>query len=487
MAWDIVSTIRNKASVRVLDESASGPQYRLFRRSRLRLAIWYTGVMSTILTLLSLGVYQAIDHAHEVTLDREIKSVADATHDAIEANASVPQQLGQVPPQLLPELCILGEPCTDTVSGQQSDELAQRAADDSSHRSQQAYQYDYYMRIISPEGELLATAGTRPDELAVSTELPVSTLVPLWQTLEDENGVEYRQTTLPLESGNQEVWAYLSVGRSFQEFDQYLSSVRWSLLVGLLLSLALVTAASWWLAALAMRPIYQSYQQIQRFTADAAHELRTPLAAVRATVESVLMMPKVSEEEAQETLKVVHRQNQRLTTLVSDLLLLSRLDSEKKLPVKSMCCLQDIISDILEEMAAFAMAEGVMLAADLQVKEALAVLGNEEQLYRLVLNLVNNAITYTPEGGQVKVILKRSQEQALILVSDTGIGISPEHQAKIFDRFYRVDEARTGQSGNSGLGLAIASAITKAHHGTLTVTSQIGKGSAFTISLPATV
>ncbi len=484
MAWDIVSIIRNRASAQAAKEGASGPQYRLFRRSRLRLATWYTGVMSTILALLSLGVYQAIDHAHEVTLDREIQSVADATHDAIEANASVPQQLDQVPPQLLPELCILNEPCTNAVL-ERPNELAERAAN-STHRSQQAYQYDYYIRIVSSAGELLATAGTRPDELAVSKEFPVDTLVPLWQTLQDANGVEYHQTTLPLEDGNQEVWAYLSVGRSFQDFDQYLSSVRWSLLIGLFLSLALVTAASWWLAALAMRPIYQSYQQIQRFTADAAHELRTPLAAVRATVESVLMMPKVSEEEAKETLKVVHRQNQRLTTLVSDLLLLSRLDSEKKSPAKSICNLQDIVSDIAEEMAAFAMAEGVALAVDLQVKEPLTVLGNEEQLYRLVLNLVNNAITYTPEGGQVRVILKRSQEQALILVSDTGIGISPEHQAKIFDRFYRVDEARTGQAGNSGLGLAIAQAIAKAHHGTLTVTSQIGKGSTFTISLPTT-
>lgn len=483
MAWDIVSTIRNSASAWAADEGASGPQYQLFRRSHLRLAIWYTGVMSSILTLLSLGVYQAIDHAHKVTLDREIKSVAEATHDAIESNAAGSQQLRQVSPQLLPELCVWDEPCIKTEA-ELASKLTKSALDDP-FRSQQAYQYDYYIRIISPAGELLATAGNRPEGLATFKELPQNAPVPLWQTLADVNGVEYHQTTLPLENDNREIWAYLSVGRSFQDFDQYLSLVRWSLLMGLLLSLALVTAASWWLAALAMRPIYQSYQQIQRFTADAAHELRTPLAAVRATVESVLVMPKVSEEEAHETLKVVHRQNQRLTTLVSDLLLLSRLDSEKKLPTKSICNLQDIISDIVEEMAAFAVAEGVTLAIDFQTEKPLAVLGNEEQLYRLVLNLVNNAITYTPEGGQVSVTLKRTQEQALILVSDTGIGIAPEHQAKIFDRFYRVDESRTGQSGSSGLGLAIAQAIAKAHHGTLTVESQLGKGSTFVASLPS--
>jgi len=101
-----------------------------------------------------------------------------------------------------------------------------------------------------------------------------------------------------------------------------------------------------------------------------------------------------------------------------------------------------------------------------------------------VLNLVNNAITYTPAGGQVTLTLKRKQQQALILVNDNGIGISLEQQAKIFDRFYRVDAARVGQAGNSGLGLAIASAIAKAHDGTLAVNSQIDAGSTFTIHLP---
>ena len=225
------------------------------------------------------------------------------------------------------------------------------------------------------------------------------------------------------------------VGRSFQDFDQYLSSVRWSLLIGLLLSLALVTAASWWLSALAMRPIYQSYQQIQQFTADAAHELRTPLAAIQATVESVLRLPHLSEQDAQETLTVVNRQNQRLTTLVSDLLLLSRLDSKQRPLVKSKCCLQDLISDIVEEMAAFAIAQDIALAIDFQVQTPVVVRGDEEQLYRIVLNLVNNAIIYTPAGGQVTLTLKRQQQQALILVSDNGIGIAPEQQSRFSTAF----------------------------------------------------
>ncbi|MEL6159295.1 MAG: two-component system sensor histidine kinase RppB [Cyanobacteria bacterium J06627_32] len=440
-------------------------QNQLFRRSRLQLAIWYASVMSAILTLLGLGVYRAISHAHEVTIDREIASAADAIHDAIEATASNPDQLSRVPSQLLPDLCLVGESCIGPVNSP-------------TYQVQDAYQYDYYIRIVDLAGQLVATGGIRPESL------PISAFSEPWQVLQDKQGQEYHQVAIALENDSQEVWAYLLVGRSFQDFDRYLSSVRWSLLIGLLLALALVTAASWLLSGLAMRPIYQSYSQIQQFTADAAHELRTPLAAIRATVESVLGLPSVSEEDAKETLVVVDRQTRRLTTLVSDLLFLSRLDSEKHPLVKGDCCLQDIISDIVEEMAAFAIREKITLSINFQSQTPVVVLGNEEQLYRLMLNLVNNAITYTPAGGKVTITLKRDQQQAYILVSDTGVGIAPEQQAKIFDRFYRVDAARAGQAGCSGLGLAIGKAIAKAHDGSLTVTSQLDEGSTFTLSLP---
>ncbi len=464
MAWDIGSTLRNNAP----KPPHQPAQNQLFRRSRLQLAVWYAGVMGAILTLLGLGVYRAIAHAHEVTIDREIKSVADAVHDAIEANVSSPAQLDQISPQLLPDLCLSQETCTQPIT-------------ESPHGLQRTYQHDYYIRIIDPAGNLLATGGIRPEGLPLTAPSP-----PL-QALQDESGQEYHQVAIMLESNRSQAWAYLLVGRSFQDFDRYLTSVRWSLLIGLLLSLLVVTIASWWLSGLAMRPIYQSYNQIQQFTADAAHELRTPLAAIRATVESVLRLPELSEAEAQETLTVINRQSYRLTTLVSDLLLLSRLDSEQRPLIKKPRCLQDLLSDIHEEMAAFAISKGITLAVDSQPPAPLTVLGDEEQLYRLVLNLVNNAITYTPKGGQVTLILKQIQQQAAISVRDTGIGIAPEHREKIFDRFYRVDAARSGQSGSSGLGLAIASAIAKAHGGTLSVTSQPNGGSTFTVSLPVSL
>ncbi len=120
----------------------------------------------------------------------------------------------------------------------------------------------------------------------------------------------------------------------------------------------------------------------------------------------------------------------------------------------------------------------------MQAQEPLSVLGNEEQLYRLVSNLMVNAIQATPPEGKVTVVLDSSEEYALIQVQDTGMGIAPEDQSHIFDRFYRVHKDRSRQTGGSGLGLAIAQAIALAHHGSIQVQSQLGLGSTFTVRLP---
>ena len=461
MAWDIG----------LFRQQASKPQNQLFQQSRLQLAAWYAGVMGVILALLGFGMYRAIAHAHEVTIDREIKSVADALKNALKVTLADEQQLKQLPPQLLPDLCLGDQRCLDPIQ-----------------QTSSPYLQGYYIRIISPSGELLATAGARPQGIPVA--IPTKTLQTVW----DNNNQHYHQVAVELfptvsptigpTAQASKSWAYLVVGRSFQDFDEYLASVRWRILLGLLLALTLVAPASWWLATLAMRPIYRSYSQIQQFTADAAHELRTPLAAIRATVESVLRLPHLSEADAQDTLGVIHRQNQRLSNLVSNLLLLSKLDIQSYPTKQAPCNLVDLIHDIAEEMAAFALQKKIVLDIDVQTESVVTVLGDEENLYRLLLNLVNNALTYTPEGGRVTLTIQQQQQQALILVIDTGVGIASEDQAKIFDRFYRVDTARSRQTGNSGLGLAISTAIAQAHKGTITVASQPGQGSTFKVSLP---
>jgi len=499
MAWDIASKLRtNRPSPLITSPSTSGSQ--LFDQSRLRLARWYAGAMGGILALLGVGVYYAIAHAHSVTADRELQSVSDTVHDAILASISRPEELTGLPSSLLPDLCVEQRPvividptdpasCLVPVNGPSQQPLG-------------TYPAGYYIRIVAPDGQLLATAGDRPTGLPITA--PITPMAE-WQSIKDAQGRVYHQRSQPLSAPSpnsqnidgqtvddpDSVWAYLIVGSAFREFHTYLAAVRWSLLIGFVLAVALIAVASWWLAELAMRPIYQSYQQIQQFTADAAHELRTPLAATQATVESVLRLPHLSEQEAQDTLAVIGRQNKRLTALVSDLLLLSRFDSGQfdmqPQPLKQLCCLPDVLNDIAEEMAAIALAKKISLSVDIQTSPTLSILRNEEQLYRLLLNLVNNALTYTPEGGLVTLTLKQQQKEALITVSDTGIGIAPEHQEKIFDRFYRVDDARAGQAGNAGLGLAIVNAIAKAHGGQVSLCTQLNAGSAFTLSLPLSV
>ena len=183
------------------------------------------------------------------------------------------------------------------------------------------------------------------------------------------------------------------------------------------------------------------------------------------------MIHELPEPQAREILGTVKRQNQRLTTLVVDLLLLARMERQS-LPVRHQCCLNDIVSDLVEELASLTIAAGVTLKSDFRVDKPLHILGNEEQLYRLVSNLIVNAIQYTPKGGCVSVILNRNEHQALVQVADTGIGVAPDQQKRIFDRFYRVSSDRSRISGGAGLGLAIAQAIALAHHGSLQVHSE---------------
>jgi len=450
---------------------------RLFRRSRWQLTVWYTGVMAVVLGLSGFGVYEAIAHAHRVTADRELKSVAETVHDAVEKTLSTQGALDGVSPNLLPNLCVAGEACRVPFERSRG------------HHGGTLYRGSYYIRVLTPTGKLMATAGINP------AGLPVVNPELAWQTLTDADGTQYRQIVLPLmDLNNQERLGTLLIGRSFSDFADYLTTIRWTILLSLPITMGLIAAASWWLAGLAMEPVQVSYRKIQQFTADAAHELRTPLAAVQATAESVMRLPEISDADAREMLQVTTRQNQRLTILVSDLLLLSRLDIQS--PAKRVpCCLQDILSDIEEELAAMAIAYDVHLMLNQSTEPAIIVMGNEEHLYRLMLNVVSNAVQHTAAGGKVLIQLQHGirstfpegeKRQVCITIEDTGIGIALADQPRIFDRFYRVEHDRSRQSGGSGLGLSIALAIAQSHGGDIQVRSQIGQGSVFTITLPIT-
>jgi signal transduction histidine kinase len=335
----------------------------------------------------------------------------------------------------------------------------------------------YYARLYDTSGRLIAIAGDYPKGL------PQALNKELWQTLRDRTNNIYHQISLSLHTQTREDWGYFQVGRSLADFENYLGRVKLILLLGLPTSLILVGFASWWLAGLAMQPIYRSYQQIEQFTADAAHELRTPLAATQATVESALLVD-LDSQETKDILTTIERENKRLIQLVGDLLLLARMDRQAIPLRRQLFCLNDLVSDLVEELEPLAIANQITLTNEFRVKKSLNVSGDCDQLYRLVYNLIVNAIQHTPSNGRVTVILERDASDALIKVKDTGIGIAPEHQKHIFDRFYRVQSDRSRNTGGSGLGLAIARSIARSHSFKLSVRSELGQGSTFIFQLP---
>lgn len=443
---------------------------KLFNLTRWRLAGWYTGVMGVILSLCGVAFYQMMAQAHWQALHQELESIAGTLHDGLEPVLQQPGRLEPRAEQLLPGLCLAGaENCS------WSSETAGR------HVLGAVQQESYYVRFLDQSGRLVATVGQQPHGLPSSNGSE-------WQTLQDHRGDRYHQISLLLKTANHSPWGFMQVGRSLREFDNHLANTRFMLLLGLPVTLLLVGGASWWLAGLTMRPVYQSYEQIQQFTADVAHELRTPLAAARAAVESALETD-LSRLEARSTLQAVERQNSRLSQLVQDLLLLSRMDLQGPIYKPQLCCLNVLIADLVDEFEALAIAAEVLLTADIRVPDSLSVSGDEEQLYRLLANLVTNAIQYTPKGGKVSILLDRDQSHAVIQVQDSGIGIPEEEQSRIFDRFYRVNRDRSRYTGGSGLGLAIALAIAQSHHGSIQVKSQSAPqagppGSTFTVLLP---
>lgn len=437
---------------------------KVFHSTRLRLAGLYAGTMGVILILCAIVFYEAMAHSHLSELNHRLESVAGTLHDGLEASLRQPGKLEPVVQTFLPTLCIPDTNCSDKNSS-------------ALHYLGVFQQDGYYIRFLDLDGRLLASGGQFPSDLTKQIETDP------WQTLEAPDGNRYRQFSLLLKTSDQMPWGYMQVGRSLYELDRHMVWVRLILLIGLPIAMILVVVASWWLAKQAMKPVYQSYRQMQQFTADAAHELRTPLAAIQATLESTLA-PESTDADAWNTLRTIERQNGRLSKLVQDLLLLSRMDLQAFPAKRQLCNLNDLAIDLVEEFSALAIASSISLTADLQGTFPITVLGSEEQLYRLVANLINNAIQYTSAGGTVVVRLSRDDLQVLIQVQDTGIGVAPQEQSRIFDRFYRVNSDRSRQTGGSGLGLAIAQAIAQAHQGSIEIESKLNEGSTFTVRFP---
>ena len=220
----------------------------------------------------------------------------------------------------------------------------------------------------------------------------------------------------------------------------------------------------------------RAFQSQKSFVADASHELRGPLTVIQGNLD--LLKRNLSEEDRRESVRALEAETTRMTKIMSNLLVLAELESGH---------LEQQENVSLKEMLLDAGERAMHLAGDRRIvierQEDLWVKGDADRLEQVLRNLVDNAIRYTPEGGTITLSLFENGDWALLKVADTGIGISPEHLPHIFDRFYRADRARSRASGGTGLGLAIVKGIVEQHGGRVTVTSEPGEGSIFTVWL----
>jgi heavy metal sensor kinase len=225
----------------------------------------------------------------------------------------------------------------------------------------------------------------------------------------------------------------------------------------------------------------RSFTEVRRFTADASHELRTPLTAIRTEAEVALARP-LPPADCQQLLGSILEECDRLTRLTDQLLTLAREDAAAARQAHEPVDLAALVRGVAETMRPLAEARGLSLRAE--AGGPVETRGDGARLRQVFYNLLDNAIKYTPEGGAVEVGCGRKGRAAVVTVRDTGAGIPPEHLPHVFDRFYRVDKARSREQGGTGLGLSIARSIVAAHGGTIELDSTPGRGTTCTVTLP---
>lgn len=328
-----------------------------------------------------------------------------------------------------------------------------------------------------------------------------------------------RQITQRIEVGRS-VLGYLRVSHPWFEVTKPSREFFVDLALGIGAMVTAVGAIGWFLSGLAMEPVRESYQRLKQFTADASHELRSPIAVIQTNVQVALADPDPDPQSLLLHLRVVERLTRRLGRLVDDLLFLARQDSGIVQSRWQAIALDQLLQEVMEEQQTLSTEKGIRItltvlppnsipAASPSVfldtepdgKTAIALTPSQsssdlwtlsadrDQLVRLFTNLIGNAVQYTPSQGQVSLELQRVGRvggYALqVKVKDTGVGIPPEALPHLFDRFYRVDPARSQASTTgSGLGLAIAQAIVQNHQGQIQVDSELNQGTTVMVTLP---
>ncbi len=291
-----------------------------------------------------------------------------------------------------------------------------------------------------------------------------------------------QSVTLPVVSNDDgKLMGYVRASQSLVEFDESVRHLDWGMSGGAVVALLLSGIGGLWLTRQFMQPIERNFELLKQFTADASHELRSPLMVISSNAQVALRYPEGIRTGDIAKFEAISEATKQMTRLTEDLLLLARTDNLLKDHY------QDVnLSELLTELIEFYSPQAETKSIELQflADKPIYTFGDCAQLRRLFTNLIANAIQYTLADGRIELDCQITGQRVLTSVHDSGIGIAPDQVDKVFDRFWRSENSRTYHVGSFGLGLTIAQAIANQHGGEISVTSELGVGSCFTVSLP---
>jgi heavy metal sensor kinase len=460
----------------------------MFDSVRMRLTLWYAAVLAVALIAFALLVYSAAARGFYERQDESLRSTA-----ATVASAYLEELAEQRSPAKASEVVLV--------------ELVFP---------------NRYVAITDTEGQVIAQAGNLPGQRLIVPAASLSEARQRGIGFKDSNGL--RVAISPVFQDQNKQPGFVVVAESLNVVSDSLRSLRRSFYTGVPLILILASLGGYFLARKSLAPmalmneqtrsitagnlsarldvanprdevgglattindllgrLENAFEEQQRLIADSSHELRTPVAVVRTEAEVALEQERETGEY-RTSLALIRDEAERLSRIVEDLFILARQPLVSPALARESIRLNDLVRDCGRAAQVLAARKSLQFDAPGPLPE-LTVKGDDELLRRMLLNLLDNAVKYTPPGGEISLNLSAQNGDAKITVSDTGVGIPSEHQARVFDRFYRVDKARSRAEGGAGLGLSIARWIVEAHGGTLSVESQVGSGSTFTVELP---
>jgi signal transduction histidine kinase len=303
-----------------------------------------------------------------------------------------------------------------------------------------------------------------------------------FDTIKTDNKVWLRQVTLPVYQDGLLI-GYMQAAMPITSIESALAEFRLVLAISVPITLGAIALTGWWLGGLAMQPIRHSYNHLQRFTADASHELRSPLTAIISNAQFGFLSKSTDLEVQRQRFQKIFAIAQSMSILVNNLLFLARSQGQLPTELLQEVDLKNLLVQITNDYVNHQDAQHLSLISQLS-NNCVTVLGDANLIRQAVENLVNNACKYTPAGGQVQLQLFTQSHSAVIQVRDNGIGIPENDLPYIFERFYRVDKKRSRKTGGFGLGLAIAQQIVQSHGGEISLKSVVKEGTILQISLP---